>query len=157
MSRPVRKLSISLPQDLFAAMRAAVETGRYTSVSEVVRDALRVWHVDEPLGDRVAGLTPGHLLDVELLASVRAFTRLAVRGSIRQRHVTVAVRFERTLPWGMSLDDSRQALAGKLSLDWRRTVQVVDFDAIDDLRGWTVVYDPLPAAAASDTDSSSTS
>lgn len=41
----VEKLSVALTGDMVAEMRAAVETGDYGSVSEVVRDALRDWHL----------------------------------------------------------------------------------------------------------------
>ncbi len=41
----VEKISVALTGDMVAEMRAAVETGDYGSVSEVVRDALRHWHL----------------------------------------------------------------------------------------------------------------
>jgi antitoxin ParD1/3/4 len=41
----VEKLSISLTADMAAEVRAAVQDGDYGSVSEVVRDALRVWRL----------------------------------------------------------------------------------------------------------------
>src|ERR1043166_341479 len=41
----VQKLSVALTPELIAAVRDAVETGEYTSTSEVVRDALRGWSV----------------------------------------------------------------------------------------------------------------
>ena len=44
--RRVEKVSIALPADLIEAVRAAVETGRYASVSEVIRDALRDWRLE---------------------------------------------------------------------------------------------------------------
>jgi len=39
----VEKISISLPSDMVAVLKAAVESGEYSSASEVVRDALRAW------------------------------------------------------------------------------------------------------------------
>jgi antitoxin ParD1/3/4 len=39
----VEKISIALPPEMIAILREAVETGEYTSSSEVVRDALREW------------------------------------------------------------------------------------------------------------------
>ena len=39
----VQKLSVALTPELIAAVRDAVETGEYTSTSEVIRDALRGW------------------------------------------------------------------------------------------------------------------
>ena len=41
----VEKLSVDLPPDIVAEVRAAVKGGDYDSVSEVVRDALRVWRL----------------------------------------------------------------------------------------------------------------
>ncbi|MCK6423270.1 MAG: type II toxin-antitoxin system ParD family antitoxin [Aquabacterium sp.] len=38
------KISIALPAEMVAAVRAAVATGEYASNSEVVRDALRDWN-----------------------------------------------------------------------------------------------------------------
>jgi len=37
------KLSITLPQDLTEMIRSKVRSGDYTSNSDVVRDALRLW------------------------------------------------------------------------------------------------------------------
>jgi antitoxin ParD1/3/4 len=39
----VEKLSVALTPEMVAEVRAAVEVGDYGSVSEVVRDALRLW------------------------------------------------------------------------------------------------------------------
>jgi antitoxin ParD1/3/4 len=39
----VEKISIALTADMLAAVNQAVESGRYATVSEVVRDALRDW------------------------------------------------------------------------------------------------------------------
>jgi len=41
----VQKLSVALTPELIAAVRDAVDTGEYTSTSEVIRDALRGWNV----------------------------------------------------------------------------------------------------------------
>ena len=37
------KITISLPAEMVADVRAAVEAGEFTSTSEVIRDALRQW------------------------------------------------------------------------------------------------------------------
>ncbi len=37
------KLSITLPADMAQAIRAAVSTGSYSSNSEVIREAMRLW------------------------------------------------------------------------------------------------------------------
>ncbi|MGD0185105.1 MAG: type II toxin-antitoxin system ParD family antitoxin [Roseiarcus sp.] len=39
----VQKLSVALTPENIAMLREAVESGEYTSTSEVVRDALRLW------------------------------------------------------------------------------------------------------------------
>ena len=39
----VRKISISLPKDMVDDIRYAVDSGRYATVSEVVREAVREW------------------------------------------------------------------------------------------------------------------
>lgn len=39
----VQKVSVALTPEFMALLREAVETGEYTSASEVIRDALRHW------------------------------------------------------------------------------------------------------------------
>lgn len=39
----IEKITISLPAEMLAEVRAAVEAGEFTSTSEVIRDALRQW------------------------------------------------------------------------------------------------------------------
>src|SRR6185437_9389043 len=39
----IEKISIALPQDLIADVKAAVEQGDYSTTSEVIREALRDW------------------------------------------------------------------------------------------------------------------
>jgi antitoxin ParD1/3/4 len=43
--RKIDKISIALPHDLVAEVKAAVERGEYSTTSEVVRDALRDWRL----------------------------------------------------------------------------------------------------------------
>ena len=45
----IEKVSIALPSELLAVAKAAVESGEYASTSEVVREALREWHLRKPL------------------------------------------------------------------------------------------------------------
>ena len=45
----VEKVSIALTPEMVAELRAAVDQGEYGSVSEVVRDALRDWHLRRKL------------------------------------------------------------------------------------------------------------
>lgn len=40
----IERLSIALPGPMADQVREAVEAGEYASTSEVVRDALRLWH-----------------------------------------------------------------------------------------------------------------
>ncbi len=39
----VQKVSVALTPEIVAMLREAVDTGEYTSTSEVVREALRAW------------------------------------------------------------------------------------------------------------------
>jgi antitoxin ParD1/3/4 len=39
----VQKVSVALTPEFMALLKEAVETGEYTSASEVIRDALRYW------------------------------------------------------------------------------------------------------------------
>lgn len=39
----IEKISVALPKDMTASVQKAVARGRYASVSEVVREALRDW------------------------------------------------------------------------------------------------------------------
>lgn len=41
------KLSITLPTEMVAEIKKQVESGRYASTSEVLRDAMRAWMRDE--------------------------------------------------------------------------------------------------------------
>lgn len=41
------KLSITLPAEMVAAIKKQVDSGRYASTSEVLRDAMRAWMLDE--------------------------------------------------------------------------------------------------------------
>jgi antitoxin ParD1/3/4 len=43
MARKVQKISIALPKEMVDHIRAAVDSGRYASASEVVREAVREW------------------------------------------------------------------------------------------------------------------
>ena len=39
----VQKVSVALTPEMLAMLKEAVESGEYTSTSEVIRDALRAW------------------------------------------------------------------------------------------------------------------
>jgi antitoxin ParD1/3/4 len=41
----VEKISIALPNDMIADLKAAVDRGEYATTSEVVREALRDWRL----------------------------------------------------------------------------------------------------------------
>jgi predicted nucleotidyltransferase len=45
----VERISIALSSDLLQRVRGAVETGDYTSTSEVIREALREWKLRRPV------------------------------------------------------------------------------------------------------------
>lgn len=51
------KLSITLPSEMVSAINAQVEQGRFASVSEVMRDAMRLWmRQEEEYAERIAAL-----------------------------------------------------------------------------------------------------
>lgn len=39
----VEKITVSLPPEMVAVLRAAVDSGEYSSTSEIIREALRAW------------------------------------------------------------------------------------------------------------------
>ena len=39
----IEKITISLPEEMLAELKAAVEAGEYTNTSEAIRDAIRNW------------------------------------------------------------------------------------------------------------------
>ncbi|MEA2907079.1 MAG: antitoxin ParD1/3/4 [Alphaproteobacteria bacterium] len=47
----VQKMSVALTPELIALLKEAVESGEYTSTSEVVRDALRDWKLRRAAAD----------------------------------------------------------------------------------------------------------
>jgi antitoxin ParD1/3/4 len=49
MATKVQKLSIALPKEMVADIRTAVDSGRYATASEVIREAVREWR-DKPRG-----------------------------------------------------------------------------------------------------------
>lgn len=55
----IERLTITLPSDMAAIVKAAVEGGEYASSSEVVREALRDWKMK-------------HALQLQELASLKA-------------------------------------------------------------------------------------
>lgn len=45
----IERLTITMPQDMLAEVKSAIETGEYASTSEVMREALRDWRVKRTL------------------------------------------------------------------------------------------------------------
>lgn len=43
----VEKISVALPSEMVASVRAAVESGEYSDASEVICDALRGWNLNK--------------------------------------------------------------------------------------------------------------
>ena len=160
-----RKLSISLPADLVDAVHEAVESRRYASASEVIRDALRDWQLAataailRPRRRRVpptvSDLTPGHLMEIEVLAKSHGIARFAIRGSARKRRVEAAVALRPPFPHGWTAERTREEMERYLSFRWMRRVHLVLFEALADAAEWAVVYEA--GFCGSETDSSSTS
>lgn len=91
----IEKISVALPADMLARVRAAVESGDYASTSEVIREALREWKgrretSEEAIGELRRlwheGLTvPGrHALDTE--ATKREGRRRLARAGATKAH-----------------------------------------------------------------------
>lgn len=78
------KLSISLPLDMARMVRRQVEEGAYASNSEVIRDALRMWHQREQ--ERV-----------QRLDAVRASLNEAAADPVRFRAEEVSAHFDNLL------------------------------------------------------------
>jgi antitoxin ParD1/3/4 len=43
----LERITVTMPEEMAAKMRAAVETGNYATTSEVVREALRDWAAEQ--------------------------------------------------------------------------------------------------------------
>lgn len=74
----VEKISVALPAEMIAVLRDAVESGEYSSASEVVREALRVWklrrkvetlELDELRRLVQEGIESGPSIDADILFS----------------------------------------------------------------------------------------
>jgi antitoxin ParD1/3/4 len=48
----VQKISVALTPEMLAMLKQAVESGEYTSTSEVIRDALRSWKARRAMQER---------------------------------------------------------------------------------------------------------
>ena len=78
------KLSITLPADMAQVIRAAVSTGGYSSNSEVIREAMRLWQ--ERRTDRE-----------QRLAEVRAKIREAIDDPVRITDEELGRHFDQRL------------------------------------------------------------
>jgi antitoxin ParD1/3/4 len=74
----VEKISVALPAEMVAILRAAVDSGEYSSASEVIREALRGWklkrkvealELDELRRLVKEGIESGPSIDAELVFS----------------------------------------------------------------------------------------
>ena len=74
----VEKISVALPPEMVAVVRAAVDSGEYSSASEVIREALRAWKVKRKVEalelselQRLVqeGISSGPSVDAELVLS----------------------------------------------------------------------------------------
>ncbi|MBR8835102.1 MAG: type II toxin-antitoxin system ParD family antitoxin [Stigonema ocellatum SAG 48.90 = DSM 106950] len=74
----VEKISVALPPEMVAVIREAVESGEYSSASEVIREALRGWklkrkvealEMDELRRLVQEGISSGPSIDAELVFS----------------------------------------------------------------------------------------
>ena len=74
----VEKISVALPTEMIAVIRSAVDSGEYSSASEVIREALRGWklkrkvealELDELRRLVQEGIDSGPSIDAELVFS----------------------------------------------------------------------------------------
>lgn len=86
----VEKISVALPAEMIAVLRDAVESGEYSSASEVVREALRVWklkrkvetlELDELRRLVQEGIESGPSIDADIL-----FSRLRAKYAAMPHH-----------------------------------------------------------------------
>jgi len=87
---PVENISVALPSEMIAVLRAAVESGEYSSASEVIREALRAWklkrkvetlELDELRRIVQEGIDSGPGIDAELV-----FSRLRAKYAAMPTH-----------------------------------------------------------------------
>ena len=43
----LERITVALPEELVASLRAAVDAGEYATTSEIVREALRAWSAEQ--------------------------------------------------------------------------------------------------------------
>lgn len=57
MSLPLERLTVTMPTEMAAAIKQAVDDGDYASTSEVIREAVRAWKIRrEVMIDELAAL-----------------------------------------------------------------------------------------------------
>ena len=84
----VQKVSVALTPEIVAMLREAVETGEYTSTSEVVRDALRMWKARRAAHER--DTEELRRLWQEGVAGGRSAEGEAVFGRLRDKYAKLA-------------------------------------------------------------------
>ena len=72
MAAKVQKISIALPKEMIADIRTAVDSGRYASTSEVIREAVREWQ-----GPKRSDFPPNYPY-VESVGQLRSMVREAI-------------------------------------------------------------------------------
>jgi len=140
--RVIVKVSIALPAELLQIVRDAVKSGAYASTSEVVRDALRDWHVHRrattDLAPRRTDLSKSEIHEIEMMCLRLDVLRLAVRGSTRKRRIDFAVDFAGTEP--AYLDQQRNELRTRLALMFQANVRLFQFARFEDADGWLGIF-----------------
>ena len=53
MKKNSEKLSISLPAEMIKTIRHQIEIGRYSSISELLRDAMRLWEHEQAKSNKL--------------------------------------------------------------------------------------------------------
>jgi len=156
--RPLRphiaRLTISMPVEMAEALRESVESRRFGSVSEVIREALRDWLISATRGRPLqlhnparprprptSDITESQLADLWSL-EWHGLRRFAVRGSARKRHIDCAAEFGRPPRRSKGRVHLRfEEVAYHLGSLWGCGVALIRFEEVDDWDQWTVVYD----------------
>jgi antitoxin ParD1/3/4 len=90
--RTTQQMSITLPNELAAAVRAKVASGEYASESEVIRDGLRVLMARDRAVERWLRGQVGPAYDALKADPSRAVTAAQVRARLAAEHKKVSTK-----------------------------------------------------------------
>ena len=85
--RSTKQLSVTLPNEMAAEVRAKVESGEYASESEVIRDGLRALQAREKAVERWLHEDVGAIYDAMKADPSRARSAAQVRAALDAEHM----------------------------------------------------------------------